>query len=1531
MSLKPCKFFIGNSKTPLDSNQMMEYIYNNPELLIPKEEVRKTKETKRISDKIRSFADKNQKKFYDEDGNEMQIFTQGMSQKDFLYLIADIFDGLSNIADSAARLRESIRQAVAKLGLPAQQSKLVEEQTFNQLKNEKEFTRGNRQSKVVNRLLSGGSLSNEIENEMRKNGEEGGFTFDEQSVNIEETQSLIGDLYDSLLDDLGQQGADAKMMEVAQASNLPSWFRVLVAGKMNDQFYLDERSAETEFEKQIARDKAIAMMKVIADIGENAGRTLRFIQEVYKQSPIAYEQYVKEKIDLGLVGDKQHTKNQEIAEEVAKVINEPVEPSVVAESVEQVFDNEPKTAEDLLHSLVEELDDIDAEIAAIEREIKASKKKGNRSGAANAADNTIRSIPDLQAKLDELKAKKKATQNKIKELKSKPKAGPKANTKTTELEKLIGKAKTLTSEIGKAKDQGRTKDAETLQKEKDLTSNTITSLAKSLGAANTLELDNLAKKATNLTNEIGKAKKEGRTKDAETLEKEKDLTTNNIANLAKSLNVASSSELDNLTKKAASLTNEIGKAKKEGRVKDAETLQKEKDLTGNNITNLAKSLNVAKTSELENLTKKAVNLTNDIGKAKREGRTKDAETLQKEKDLTEGKTDDLVKAILDRNSDTKEKVKKALIDAGYSKTVGGKEVVNWDAVVGNSNSTEAAKQAIFDKIKETSGEAAANAIMPEVNAAFAQMVAEKKVSAINKILKAQGKPPITNKTQASIAGKVLKLVGLNGSANGTNIQSAIGTIIGTTAITPTQSNIINELSNNYFNSQPGFERAQQLERMTNYINRISKGRAYYAIASLHQHYIAGLISGPLTSIKNSTVALDLVRQVLQEYARSGFDNKTLKVALASLKEGLTIGKTVVKEGFAGRTLAMLDIEAKGSEKINPRLSEFRSDIFDSKTGQVLAEIYDVAKYVMRLNEGVDSVFGTVSSNTLKYNLLKGEYQRQGLNKKDAGTKAFQDLFVTPQMLQDATIKAQKEYQKLGISPSESRVKRRAYEIIDSERNIDELIKLYGEEAANQITYKKAGIYGFTNLLSGTLNGVTSKLNLWTESKEGSSKSKAILSESAKFLLNQIAPFANIGSNVIESSLDWTPYGTVKTLGAAVRYKLISDKDGKTAVRLKIALREATAKQAIMLTTLAVVGAMYLAGDDDDEEEILKSFDFVKGTGGKYVYKNTMPTTTKLRTVGGLTSDLYGSLGNALLLMKDFKDNVDKNPDGDYVSILKAAVDAYKSAALSNSILAGITQLSNTLGDLTGGSAANYLQKKSASLLVSSTLPATGAAKQVGDIVSPMKKENVSYWDYLANEGGAYTTWTIDKPKFDWRGRVYATGDLYASNLRAITGKMGITKDILTPDAIDVWAEEKGVKTITPKTEFGDQQLDRGKFTVLTSNGVRNMDGNENYEFRKNASIIFDKKLNLLWEDKEDKLKLKSLTSEQAKEVVNSIWNESKIESMYKLNKNIDSEAMKDYDTVKKYKNRFEDIKAVDANAYDYELLKNKIKNLETTQ
>jgi hypothetical protein len=372
------------------------------------------------------------------------------------------------------------------------------------------------------------------------------------------------------------------------------------------------------------------------------------------------------------------------------------------------------------------------------------------------------------------------------------------------------------------------------------------------------------------------------------------------------------------------------------------------------------------------------------------------------------------------------------------------------------------------------------------------------------------------------------------------------------------------------------------------------------------------------------------------------------------------------------------------------------------------------------------------------------------------------------------------------------------------------------------------------------------------------------------------------------------------------------------VRLKIAIREAVAKQAIMIATLSVVGAMFMVGDDDDEEEILKTFDIVKGTGGKYIYKNIMPTATKLRTIGGVTTDLYGSIGGALLFMKDFKDNIDKNPDGDYVSILKAAVDAFSSAVLANSIMSGLSQLSDALGDITSSSFSNYFQKKLASLLVTGTLPATGLAKQIGDLASPIKKENISFWDYLANEGGGYTTWTIDKPKLDWRGREYTAGDLYASNVRAITGRVGATKDVLKADEIDIWAEKKGVKTITPKTSFGDAQKDRDDFTLITGKGPRNMDANENYKFRKKASLIFNRKITKLWDDTTTRSLLENpdLSNKEAQKFINRIWIDSKIEAIYELNKEIDEYAVSGYPNIEMFSKRFKSLEKEDSNVYD---------------
>jgi len=61
-------------------------------------------------------------------------------------------------------------------------------------------------------------------------------------------------------------------------------------------------------------------------------------------------------------------------------------------------------------------------------------------------------------------------------------------------------------------------------------------------------------------------------------------------------------------------------------------------------------------TELEKTVKRAKQLTDDINKAKKEGRTKDAEALQKEKDLTDGEIGNLVNAVLKERTEGEKKI-----------------------------------------------------------------------------------------------------------------------------------------------------------------------------------------------------------------------------------------------------------------------------------------------------------------------------------------------------------------------------------------------------------------------------------------------------------------------------------------------------------------------------------------------------------------------------------------------------------------------------------------------------------------------------------------------------------------------------------------------------------------------------------------------------------------------------------------------------------------------------------------------------------
>jgi hypothetical protein len=219
-------------------------------------------------------------------------------------------------------------------------------------------------------------------------------------------------------------------------------------------------------------------------------------------------------------------------------------------------------------------------------------------------------------------------------------------------------------------------------------------------------------------------------------------------------------------------------------------------------------------------------------------------------------------------------------------------------------------------------------------------------------------------------------------------------------------------------------------------------------------------------------------------------------------------------------------------------------------------------------------------------------------------------------------------------------------------------------------------------------------------------------------------------------------------------------------------------------------------------------------------------------------------------------------------------------------------------------------------VVGSTVPSIGMAKQIGDITSPVKKESLSLLDYMMNEGGAYSTWAVGRPKLDWRGRKYATGDIYASNTRYIMG----LDPILKPDAIDEWATDLGLKTTAAKTEYDIEELnkDREIFALVGEDGMNMLlDKYQNYDFKKMASERFDNKLKYLWNAKfvdgrpKYQNDMKAMDTKEAQQLVNDLWSASKLEALYIMNQKISPKIMKsDYPTIEKFRDRNDRFKEI---------------------
>jgi len=1678
-----------------DKEKLAEQIAAEVENMTPQQEKTYAERTKRYSDKLRRLAESSEKKFYDEDGNEIKLNTNGFTMPELLNKVADVMDTLGSIADDIVRLKEAIKQVLDApefSSLSDKNKKSVFDQLFNKAEEmfiePKKRKRNVRQSRIINRMITGGSLSNEqIANVMPSGDggvEEGNMKvpddnpnskpieWNQEAVSIEETQEIIDDLLDMF-------GYD-KMMDVANAANIATWFRVLLAGRINDQFYRDEQKAVTEFEKQLARDKAYKMISVIEAIGKEAGRTLRFIREVYKQSPIAYAQYQKNNIDIGEFGVPKHQENEKITNQIADLFNGKTEQNTtpaqeaenrkqqaqeaMTEAADQVFEDEEKTKEDVLADLEAQVAGIDEDIAAIEAQIAAEKearknaKKPGKGGIGGVINSSVRNVlgmnspSELQQKLNELKAKKKELQAKIKSMKEVPKPAKPAKEKEekqkataseklakrildrmkdkkvveTDIEKMLinelfdiakgiipkglnpNQAPTPLQKLKEAilnfDEYRRTWDSARAEVEDKIDRMRIspeekadmkqaleeyfeTELEVPFSKANATKFSKEA--ATNraiskmidtyaqMGVDLSLAEDEVLEKIAFTL----GLTDQRAIDAFREIVQERFDEINNRKLDAKSKRDAQQAAIKEAKEKSREAEFKEKKRTGGVNENvwqkrreaLAKALRermakglVGKSAKqktlmdefAENLRRTILGSASPIIKANKAEIQKksplellgdilnnmdeykavvaeaQAQLAEKYKDNPAALLllDDALFGMTEisfTNKAAQGSVKEAMIAAGYTKMQGGKRVIDWSGIIGDSATQEEAKQAIYEKVKEVIGEDAANKVRAQIDAVYNQMVAKKKLDEIDAILKRDGRPATKRPIPASTIYKINRLINLNGGIIGANIQSAIGNLIGTTRLTPVQSARITQLSQAYFGAQAGFERRQALERMNNYINYISKGKAWYAIASINQHFVNGMISGLLTTAKNATVGGDLILGILSDYARNGFDSNVLKLAAQSLKEGGSIFNTVFFQGYSGRTLSALDVEMQGKESVNPRLAEFAYDLTPGMTGEKILNAvrngWDAAKYTSRLNEGVDSIFGSVSANVAKYNIMKDIYKKQGMTSSQAGQAAYQALYVTPQILQDAMDEARAEYVKRGETPTESRVKRRAYEIIDKQR-IDQVdkdgtsVQRMAEEAANQLTYKSPGIKGITHSLAFVVNGINKWLDKTGEKKWGGNKKRnklaAFSTELAKLLINNIAPFANTSANVTESSLDRLPvYGTAKwAIGKfKLRRAIENDPTGDDTIRLKMAMRTLAAKQITAITLAGVIGAMYLmADDDDDEEEFLKMFDIVKGTGGKYVRKSIIPSEEKGRSLGDIPMDFLGTLQTALLLLADYRAEIKANPDTDDKDVLDrmgdhilAIKNAYFTAVLSQSVMRGIAETADAVSNFESTSKKKYWSKKSAELLANSSLPALGMAKQVGDITSPIKKESIDYVDYLMNASGGYATWAVDRPKFDWRGRQYATGDLYASNLRYISG----LDPILKADEIDNWATEKGIKTTTPKTEYDAAELetDRAKFTFITETGIpRELDEYETYDFRKLASDIFNIKLQNAWNMPFGKEAFMAEDKEGAQKYVNKIWNDAKTEALYRLNIEKYPSIAYRYGKLSKYEDRFKD-------------------------
>jgi nitrate reductase NapAB chaperone NapD len=592
--------------------------------------------------------------------------------------------------------------------------------------------------------------------------------------------------------------------------------------------------------------------------------------------------------------------------------------------------------------------------------------------------------------------------------------------------------------------------------------------------------------------------------------------------------------------------------------------------------------------------------------------------------------------------------------------------------------------------------------------------------------------------------------------------------------------------------------------------------------------------------------------------------------------------------------------------------------------------YSKIKYIPRLLESADTIASGAVSGVTQFRIATKEINRYypELSAAQRSQKIYDILYTVDRAVE--TPKAIKDLKNAGVTnPTQAEINRTINERVERARpqrlqqelyqavkslNLVSETKLKSDGIANPTedeilaqSYKTLGATQAADLVARgerqaaretgkmTTRGIASFILLPVDMVQKSlnsglkSNSKAVttLSEIGDVGFSVLMPFANSIARWAEMTAElFAPYGISKGAFYKIGAKFTSKKSKISAEEYSDLgddyLIRATVGLARTLLIMYALGMLNKA-EDDEQEELGKSFtgtvkekqyaqEKVQSVGKPKQSVNILGTNVSLAFLGtqGLAIGMYADF---LKLRSKRKLDENMTERGELFISSLAAMEAFGGFMFDATYLSTAKKYGSAASSLIEMKEEGYAPTagRFAGGIISSQIPFNRLQVEAATLFNPKSQSSKDFGSNLLAQMSITRAFQSGKPNFDYRGREYDYGDIYANSADGIRKMFGKAK---YGDEIDAFLSEINFAATDAYRETRDE--DNYKFSIINSDYThRFMTNEEYYEFKKKTANKFNEYIKEDYKDIKDEVVDEGSLADVQKQIVSQLLSDAK--------------------------------------------------------